>query len=208
VLLRCCRKKLKNIFADWKFVTLDALVFSSDLVIGWFSSIKLISLCVIVSGLCIVHSKELGHHFQLLNIYGPYVNHEPFWNYLLSQSWLHHDTLLIGGDLNLILNKSELWGSTTRADRLVEFFVKKNEWEGLLDIEPAEVNPTWVNNHAGFEGIVKHLDLFLLHSSLIDSLSIFRPWVDDSRLSNHFPIWIEIGSGSEKSKAPFKYNPS
>jgi hypothetical protein len=32
--------------------------------------------------------------------------------------------------------------------------------------------------------------------------------VEKVRISDHFPIWLELGNGSDKPKAPFKYNPS
>jgi hypothetical protein len=42
-----------------------------------------------------------------------------------------------------------------RSNRLEKIFINKLEEEGLVDIEPIEIKPTWVNNWEGVDGISK-----------------------------------------------------
>jgi hypothetical protein len=63
----------------WNFLSLDAFGFSGGMVIGCEPSMETISSCVIVSGLCMVlHCREIGKKFQLINVYGSYENREDF----------------------------------------------------------------------------------------------------------------------------------
>ena len=55
-------------------------------------------------------------------------------------------------------------------------------------------------------GIEKSLIIFLINHLLLDSLCSYWSWVETYRVSNHFPIFLELGLGVENSEAPFKYN--
>ena len=56
--------------------------------------------------------------------------------------------------------------------------------------------------------ISKHLDIFFLHNSLLESLYIIHAWVEPSRVSKSFPCPFGGCCGSYKPCAPFKYNPT
>jgi hypothetical protein len=55
---------------------------------------------------------------------------------------------MIGGDLNFALGASEIWGSATNLDPIVEFLIHNLEGEGIFDIQPAKYSPTWRNMHS------------------------------------------------------------
>ena len=55
------------------------------------------------------------------------------------------------GDLSFSLNRVEAWGSTTRVDRMTEFYQILLEREGLMDFEIINIGPTWRNNGGGLK---------------------------------------------------------
>ena len=61
------------------------------------------------SGLCAsVFSIELNMEVCFVNIYGPYIDREDFWNFLLKLNCLKCDKLILGGDLNFSMGLSEI----------------------------------------------------------------------------------------------------
>jgi hypothetical protein len=69
-----------------------------------------------------VLTPELKDVVHILNIYGPYQNRKPFWDSLLSK-YFFKEMLILGGDLNLSLGPSEVWGDSARPDPLAIFSV-------------------------------------------------------------------------------------
>jgi hypothetical protein len=68
------------------------------------------------------------------------------------------DNLIIGGDLNMIWNRDEMWGTSSREDRLDHYFVDKFELVGWVDIDHIQLQLTWSNNIFGLGGVAKRLD--------------------------------------------------
>ena len=53
------------------------------------------------SGLCVsLYSTELKMELCFVNVYGPYVERERFWNNLLDLECLKYAKLILGGDRN------------------------------------------------------------------------------------------------------------
>jgi len=113
--------------------------------------------------------KETVH---LLNIYGPYLNKKPFWETLIKKLFFN-ELLILGGDLNLSLGPSEVWGDGVRPDPLADYFDKKIAEANLTEQDPLFLKPTWKNNKIRSDGVEKGIDLFLINYSLMsNSLTI------------------------------------
>lgn len=53
-------------------------------------------------------SKEPGRDFKVINLYGPYVERNPFWDMLIPQDSLASENVIKGEDLNLTLHSREI----------------------------------------------------------------------------------------------------
>ena len=78
---------------------------------------------------------------------------------------------------------------------------------GLVDIELGSLRSTWNNGREGNASIAKKLDIFLLSQGLLSSFHRYHSWVVSSYVSNHMPIVLQLDSGRERVKYPFKFNP-
>ena len=95
------------------------------------------------SGLCVsLYSTELKMDLCFVNVYGPYVEREGFWNNLLDFVHLNCTKLILGGDLNFSLGFSKTWDARARVDNLCNFFSMKLDGFGLVDIAPIVLLPT------------------------------------------------------------------
>ena len=114
-----------------------------------------------------------GSSFSLsiLNCYGPYQDHENFWNTMAIGGLLSLPNLILVGDLNLTLNASEIWGTKAHLDPLGPFFSKLFSDHLLVDVAPSCAGPTWRNGRIGEEGISKRLNHFLLSDHLVKLLT-------------------------------------
>jgi hypothetical protein len=64
----------------------------------------------------------MGRCFTVLNVYGPTQDRIPFWENLLSKSFMKNEDLILGGDLNFSLGMAKSWGQRAQTDSLSEFF--------------------------------------------------------------------------------------
>ena len=96
-----------------------------------------------------IYDAHLGMNLIVLNIYGPYLNRVPFWNDLLSKSFISIRKVILGGDLNLSLGCVEVWGPRAVPDSLAPFFSNAFSCHDLLDIAPIKLSPTWRNKRTG-----------------------------------------------------------
>jgi len=106
-----------------------------------------------------------------MNLYGPYGGRKTFWEGIGDSSILKGENVIIGGDINLTLNKREIWGEIARKDTLIYFFSHFFEAHKLIDVELVKLFPTWKNDRRGRSGISKRLIDFML---LIKSLLLIR----------------------------------
>ena len=58
-------------------------------------------------------------------------------------------------------------GSSARVDRLARFFHNLFYQEGVVDIEPIKLKPTWSNNRPGVYYVSKRLYRFLVHRDFL-----------------------------------------
>ena len=130
--------------------------FLRGLITCWNLSITLLSCFNIYSSLCIdILCKGLGIVMIVLNLYGPYEGKQDFWDILLATNCFKVQNLIMGGDLNLILNRGDNWGQNARFNRITYYFCHHFDQEGLVDVGPIELRPIWKNNRIGSEGISK-----------------------------------------------------
>ena len=81
-----------------------------------------------------------------------------FWDKALRGGLLNLPHLVIGGDLNLTLRSSKVWGVKASLDPLSNHFLSLFQSVGLVDVAPLASGPTWRNGRLGVEGISKRLD--------------------------------------------------
>ena len=77
-----------------------------------------------------------------MNLYGPYVERELFWNNLLKVECLKCSNLILGGDLNFSVGFYEIPGAKSRVDTLSDFFTRQMDGLGLVDTSPSVILPT------------------------------------------------------------------
>jgi hypothetical protein len=53
-----------------------------------------------------VLSEDLGMEFTIINVYGPNLDHVPFWESLLSKDFMQGNDLILGGDLNFSMGST------------------------------------------------------------------------------------------------------
>ena len=86
--------------------------------------------------------------------------------------------LILGGDLNLTMSNSEVWGKNARVDSLGPYFRHMFEQKGLVDVAPVKIMPTWRNKRSGDQEVSKRLDRFLVLELLIGSNLILKASVE------------------------------
>ena len=106
--------------------------------------------------------KELDKRLKLINCYGPYLDREAFWEAIKRDGILNEHYLVLGGDLNFITSSREVWASYARKNILHPCFRQLVQEEGLVDVEPIKILPTWRNGRGAQDYIAKRLDRFFL----------------------------------------------
>jgi exonuclease III len=161
-------KILTSLLSGWFFLGLDARGRSSGLVIGWRSrSIKLLNSWAFDSCLGGDFLVEgIGKEIRIINVYGPHTDQNSFWETLLGKYLLKNDFIILGGDLNFSLGEAESWGPSSHPDNQAAFFSHLLSSNGLIDIAPLKLLPTWRNMRVGEACIAKRLDRFLISESL------------------------------------------
>ena len=95
-----------------------------------------------------------------------------------------------------------------RDDLMVDLFKDLLGSYDLVDFIPPVLEPTSTNGRSGKEGILKILDIFVVKASLVHSFQIFRTWVGKNKISDHWPIFLQIEGTLLKHNYPFKLNTS
>ena len=119
--------RLESWLGGWIFETLDVKGHSGGLEIGW--NARIVSTLNVwgmdsVLGMSF-RALEMVGTFDVVNIYGPYLNRIPFWEKIFNYSLLREEYLIIGGDLNFSLGQAKVWGPHACADVLTDFFTQK-----------------------------------------------------------------------------------
>lgn len=117
---------LETLLPGWKFVAVDARGRSGGLASGWkVQSCRCDCSWGIFSGVGLeVWDTEIGKTLTILNIYGPYLNRASFWDSFFNMDLFEDTDLILGGDFNLTLGASEVWGPRAASDFLANFFIQ------------------------------------------------------------------------------------
>jgi hypothetical protein len=67
--------------------------------------------------------------------------------------------------------------------------------------------PTWRNGRSGTQFLAKRLDRSFLSEDLIESVGIYRAWVEYPFISDHAPILLQLDLPPVYKAYPFKFNP-
>jgi hypothetical protein len=113
--------------------------------------------------------KDLDRNLNVINYYTPYTDREVFWETNKKDRIFNDQNLILGGDLNFTTSFREVWGEHTRVDPLQPYFSKLLQEEGMVDVEPLKLLPTWRNGRRRQEFISKRLDRFLIFEDLATS---------------------------------------
>jgi len=98
--------------------------------------------------------------------------------------------IVIGGDLNIILDPKEKRGATSQRDPFlatVENLIQ--QWD-LVDFKPVKGEYTWTNNRVGEHHISARLDRFLTSSSIMMDKRIVFSKILPKLTSDHKPILL------------------
>ena len=157
-----------KVVGSWNISAVDAIGLLGGLLTAWnpkkanFVVFKTVA-GILLQGRYLNGDREL----KILNCYGPYQNRIPYWNLIRDSGLLKEEGLIIGGDLNFTVSANETWGCTCM-DPEADFFYNLFREEGLLDVEPSVLRPTWQNGRGGSAGIGKRLDRFLADVDMLE----------------------------------------
>eukprot|EP00253_Pinus_taeda_P029408 PITA_29408 len=201
---------LKSLFPGWVFIAMDASGHSGGLAIGYKESrVKIINHWGLKNVLGMeVLSPDFPFSITIVNVYGPCQSRELFWEELMSKTVMNSPLMIMGGDLNFSLGRTEAWGPFAREDPLVEFFHNLISENNLIDPASVKLKPTWRNRRVGDDRIAKRLDRFLVSKTLFSKVPMIRQWVEELGNSDHFPIFLDLTNPPSKPPAPFKFNPA
>ena len=91
---------------------------------------------------------------DIINCYGPYKDRDNFWDRVHRGGLLNPPRLILGGDLNLTMSASEIWGKRAVLDPLSSFFKHLFYSVGLIETTPSIAGLTWRNGRVGDDGII------------------------------------------------------
>ena len=91
--------EMESLLFGWDFISLDAKGRSGGLLLGWrLRHFHFLSAWAMASGLFVsLFAIEMKEYFLFMNIYGPYLDKERFWNNIFSLDCLKNSRLIFGG---------------------------------------------------------------------------------------------------------------
>ena len=91
--------EMEVLLSGWTLISVDAKGRSGGLLLGWRTRLfQFLSAWAVESGLfASLFSIEMKESFCFMNIYGPYLDRERFWNNIFSLDCLKNSKLIIGG---------------------------------------------------------------------------------------------------------------
>ena len=124
-----------KLLPSWEFCAISASGLSGGLLTAWNPhrvKCRAFQTCV---GLLVQASFHgMSSPIAILNVYGPYRDRELFWEKALRGGILNIPNLVLGGDLNLTLNSSEIWGQKASPDPLTHHFLSLFKSVALVDL--------------------------------------------------------------------------
>eukprot|EP00253_Pinus_taeda_P036438 PITA_36438 len=115
--------------------------------------------------------------------------------------------IVIGGNLNIILDPKEKRGGTFLRDPFlstVENLIL--QWD-LVDFKPVKGEYTWTNNRTGENHISARLDIFLISSSIMMDKRIVFTKILPKLTSDHKPILLCLKEEEDLGPLPFCFSP-
>jgi exonuclease III len=202
------RSFLYKLRPEWMTCVVSSVGTSGGLLASWdpnlFSFDPFLSTGgILLSGYSLADKRKL----IALNVYGPCQDRKYFWASVEASGILAQKDIIIVGDLNFTTSPEEIWGHNALQDPLAGFFKSLFLKNSLVDVLPSEIVPTWRNDRAGIDSISKRLDRFLIAEELLATLlrglglGFNIPF-----LSDHAPVFLELGLGFPKVAHPFKLN--
>ena len=146
----------------------------------------------------------------LFNMYVPvhYEEKRECWRSLLEYiEHINPSNIVIGGDLNIILDPKEKIGGIYSRDpfiNTVENLIL--QWD-LVDFKPVKGKYTWTNNRTGENHISARLDRFLISSSLMMDNRIVFTKILPKLTSDHKPILLCLKEEEDLGPLPFRFSP-
>jgi len=124
------------------------------------------------------------------------------------KGWTTKGTLLNirRGDLNFTTSSREIWGVHAKSDPLHTYFNQLIQEEGLVDVEPVKLLPTWRNDRRGQDHIAKRLDRFLISEDLALLGLKYNTCLCQQKISDHVTVVLHMEIEQGKVKYPFKFN--
>eukprot|EP00253_Pinus_taeda_P028879 PITA_28879 len=115
--------------------------------------------------------------------------------------------IVIGGDLNIILDPKEKRGGLYSRDPFVSTVGNLIlQWD-LIDFKPIKGKYPWSNNRSGENQISARLDRFLINSSLmLDNRMVFSK-ILPKLTSDHKPVLLCIKKEEDLGPLPFRFSP-
>lgn len=153
-----------------------------------------------------IYSRDLEENLIVLNVYGPCVNREIFWQKLLDSPILQAGNIILGGNLNFSIGFSESWGHLAQIDPLSDYFGQLLEDHHWIDLPSTKLQFTWKNNRSGDQSLARRLDHFIMKEGLCSLFPRARQWVGSGGISDHRPIFLEIEARQQAQNAPYKFN--
>lgn len=97
----------------------------------------------------------------IVNVYGPSPSADKLavWEEISAFiNSMPQETIIIGGDFNVVLNKEEKQGGSNQVCKTMEDFKKYIQKDSLMDIKTKNGIYTWNNRRKGFCYIAERLD--------------------------------------------------
>lgn len=187
----------RHMFPSWHMVATNAVGLSGGLVVLWDPKwITVVAFQCFEGILILAYFHGSPKPIHILNIYAPYKDCSPFWEYFLSSEVLEIDSLLVGGDFNCTLCNDEIWGNGRKNDLVGGLIPDAIIQNNFVDVLSSCLGPTWDNGRSNESFLAKRLDRFLLHERLIERFGSPMVKIIPSFISDHCPIsihWNYIG---------------
>lgn len=146
----------RRMLPTWHMVASNAVGMSGGLAVLWDPKwITTAAFQCFTGILVLAHFCGSSDPIHILNIYAPYKNQYPFWNYLLSSELLEIDSLIIGGDFNCTFCNDEIWGNGKKYDPMGRFIRESIIQNNFIDILPIGQGPTWDNGRSNNSFLAK-----------------------------------------------------
>lgn len=135
-----------------------------------------------------------------------HMRNQSFWELVLQDGSFFIRNVTIGGDVNLTILDSGIWGTRSKLEPLSPYFTNLFEITKLVDTKPLHFLPTWRNGKEGDMKVANRLDRFWLDENLVLYSTKYRSWVEKNHISYHYPLCLQLECLGELEMYPFKSN--